>query len=111
MSQESWSYLGFIPPGTDMGRGQTSHTPSGTSPKVLGGFGGGYSLVPLVRALGDWDALDGRLQHDIVPDIRGDEDVPQVLQWGHRHGTWGGLLGTAHTSGARTEGSRDGEKV
>lgn len=48
MSQESWSYLGFIPPGTDTGQGQASHTPSGTSPKVLGGFGAGYSLVPLV---------------------------------------------------------------
>ena len=49
-----------------------------------------YSLIPLVRALGDWAALDGRLQHDIVTDIRGDEDVPQVLQQGHRReGTLG----------------------
>lgn len=58
-----------------------------------GGILGGYSLIPLVRALGDWAALDGRLQHDIVTDIRGDEDVPQVLQQGHRRG---GLWGTAH---------------
>lgn len=56
---------------------------------------GSYSLIPLVRALGHWAALDGRFQHDVVTDIRGDEDVLQVLQQGHRRGTWRGVKDTA----------------
>lgn len=46
----------------------------------------GHSLVALVQALGDWAALNGRPQHDVVACVRGDEDVLQVLQRGHGHG-------------------------
>lgn len=43
------------------------------------------SPVPFIMALGDRHTQDGRSQHHVVADVRGDEDVAQVLSGQQRH--------------------------